>query len=331
MRPALPLGTPGVGALRNYNMNVEINRMRIKKNSLIRIVLVLAMLAGTLNAGCSSVAPAASESLPDLFDYAKRLYNAEEYQDAILELQKLTYSSRATEYEDDVLFYLAQSYYKSGQYLLALDTYKRLVRNMPGTSYTRTVYFNIAMCYYNMSPRWSLDQEYSRLAIQQFQIFIDGYPAPDSAEIADQIAELKAHSEKDTTKQYSSLLQKVKQQYGLLDTLRMAENHIQICREKLARKTFETAEQYVRLRAYKAAGVYYDEVILGYSDSPYYEPALRGKIDALIIRKKWDEALAAIEKYEELFPDKRDQVKGEHKEVKEALADSSKATVSNTN
>lgn len=290
------------------------------------------MLASVLNAGCSSVAPAASESLPDLFDYARRLYNAEEYQDAILELQKLTYTSRATEYEDDVLFYLAQSYYKSDQYMLALDTYKRLVRNMPGTSYTRTVYFQIAMCYYNMSPRWSLDQEYSKLAIQQFQIFVDGYPAPDSAEVAEQIAELKAHTEKDSSnQQYASLMQKVKQQYGLLDTLRMAENYIQICREKLARKTFETAEQYVKLRAYKAAGVYYDEVILGYSDSPYYEQALRGKIDVLITRKKWDDALAAIEKYEGIFPEKREQVKGARKDVKDALADSSKTEASNPN
>lgn len=299
---------------------------------MIRVAVIFAMIASVVSAGCSSVKPAASESLPDRFDYGKRLYNAGEYQDAIMELQKLTYMSRATEYEDDVLFYLAQSYFKSNQYLLALDTYKRLVRNVPGTPYTRTIYFQIAMSYYNMSPIWSLDQEYTKLAIQQFQIFIDGYPAPDSAEVATQIAELKASAEKDSTNQrYASTLQKVKNQYGLLDTLKKAENYIQICREKLAHKTFETAEQYVRLRAYKAAGIYYDEVILGYSDSPYYERALLGKIDVLVTRKKWDEALVAIEKYEELFPNKLDKVKSVHKEVKEALADTSKTQTGNTN
>ncbi|ACF13687.1 putative lipoprotein [Chloroherpeton thalassium ATCC 35110] len=258
---------------------------------------------------CSSVAPPVSEAPADQFDYAKRLYEAEDYQDAIMELQRISYNIRATELEDDVMFYLAQSYYKSEQYLLAVDTFKRLVRNTPGTKFARVVYFQIAMCYYNLSMPYQFDQQYTQLTIQQFQIYIDGYPAADSASIAAQIAELNnyADREKDNP-EYQKLLGKLKAQYGLYDTLRIAEEKIRESREKLARKTFESAEQYIQLRAYKSAEVYFDEVILGYSDSPYYEKALLGKIDVQMTRKKWSDVLDTIEKYKARFPEKTEEV-----------------------
>jgi len=265
---------------------------------------------------CSSVKPPESESIKDMLDYAIRLYENEDYNDSILELESLTYKSRTTEYEDEVLYYLAQSYFRNEQYLLASDTYKRLLQNISNTPYLKKAYYNLAMCYYNMSPRYSLDQHYTKLAIDQFQIFIDGFPIPDSTIITEQIQELKSYSDEDKRlPEYQSILSKLKAKYATLDTVLQAEKLIRICRNKLARKSFEAAHQYINLRAYKSATIYFDEVILSYSDSPYYEQALLGKIEMLMIRKKWDEALKTIDKYKERFPEKVDSVEDDYEQI----------------
>ncbi len=282
--------------------------------SLYNFLIIAALSAVFLN--CSSVKPAASEALKDMLDYAIRLYDDEDYTEAILELEKLTYKSRATEYEDDVLYYLAQSYFKNEQYLLAGDSYKRLVQNLPSTVYRKEAYFQLGLCYYNMSPRYSLDQQYTKLAIDQFQFFIDGFPVPDSATIAEQIAELQSYSsEEKNNPEYQNIFSRLKAKYGVLDTVLKAEKMIRECRNKLARKNYEAANQYITLRAYKAATIYYDEVILSYSDSPYYEQALLEKIDVLVIRKQWDEALETIEKYKARFPDNVDEVEDDHRQI----------------
>jgi len=296
------------------------------------IILLGAMLGFFSLTACSTIAPPASESLADQFDYGKRLYEAESYQDAILELQKLSYNTRATELEDDVLFFLAQSYYKSEQYLLAIDSFRRLVRSVPGTRYARIVYFQIAMCYYNLSMPYHFDQQYTRLAIQQFQIYIDGYPASDSATIAEQIAELNQYAEREKNNpEYRRLVGKLKVQYGLYDTLRLAEEHIRESRDRLARKTYEAAMQYIQLRSYKAAAVYFDEVILSYSDSPFYEKALLGKIEVLITRRRWREALETIEKYKERFPEKYDEVEDMYETAQQELSLSANLNRTSTN
>ncbi len=283
-----------------------------------QVILLAVLSIGVIN--CSSVKSPESESLKSILDYAKRLYANEDYADAILELEKLTYKSRATEYEDDVLFYLGQSYYKSEQFLLAADVFKRLVQTIPSTSYQKIAYFQLGMSYYNMSPRYSLDQKYTRLAIDQLQIYIDGFPVPDSASVAEQIAELESYSKEDkSSPAYQKILKRLRAQYGTLDTVMQAEKMIRTCRNKLAKKSFETAKQYISLRSYKAATIYFDEVILSYSDSPFYEQALIGKIDVLMIRKQWNDALNTINKFKDRFPEKATEVEDEYNDIMKEL------------
>ena len=81
-------------------------------------------------------------------------------------------------------------------------------------------------------------------------------------------------------------------------------------REKLAKNSFFIARQYVQLGKYKAAGIFYDEVIAHYPDTIYDQPALEGKIDVLIKRKKWFDAGLALDQYLQLFPEKRKEMQG---------------------
>lgn len=297
-----------------------------------RIACILFCLGLALAAiGCSTQRIIFDESLKGRFEYAKSLYEQKDYYAAQLELNKLIYTSRATEYEDDVQFYLAQSYFFYGQYLLAAEAYQTLLRNIPSSPYSRIAFFQIAMCYYKLSPVHSLDQEYSRRAIAQFQSYIDTYPAPDSARIAREIQDLRllAADAPDSARRatYEALIGRLQAQLGELDTLRLAEEKIMECRNKLALKALDAAKQYIQLRAYRAATLYFDEVLTSYPDSPYYEEALLGKIETLIVRERWSEAEDEIERYEEKFPDKKYKVEGAKAFVKEQLLQSNQTTI----
>jgi outer membrane protein assembly factor BamD len=187
------------------------------------------------------------------------------------------------------------------------------------------------MCYYKLSPVHSLDQEYSRKAIAQFQSYIDTYPVPDSAHLANEIRDLRllASEATDSARRatYEALIARLYAQLGQLDTLRLAEEKIMECRNKLALKALDAAKQYIQLRAYRAATLYFDEVLTNYPDSPYYEEALLGKIETLIVRERWAEAENEIEKYEEKFPDKKYKVEGFKAFVKEQLLQSSQTII----
>lgn len=278
---------------------------------------------------CTSSKTDENASIPVIFREAQKMYDEGDYLGAQLELSKLTYTSRATEYEDDVQFLLGMSYFKSEQYLLAVDAFQTLMRNVPSSPYAQEAYFQIAECYYKMSPEPQLDQDYTRRAIIQYQGYIDTYPIPDSAGVAEEIAEaqelLKTVQETDKKAQVEDVIRRLQNKLKQFEKVKIAEERIAICRNKLAKKLFDAAEQYVQLQAYRAATMYYEEVLSKFGDTKYAEPALRGKIDALIIREKWDDAEYDINRYADAFPERRTIVEQMRKKMNDAIAASKQA------
>ena len=63
----------------------------------------------------------------------------------------------------------------------------------------------------------------------------------------------------------------------------------------------KSAELYNTMDDYKAATIYYDNVVNEYFDTDYADDALYGKIRMLIVRKKYDEAKKEIERFETKF------------------------------
>ncbi len=278
---------------------------------------------------CTSSKTDENASIPVIFREAQKMYDEGDYLGAQLELSKLTYTSRATEYEDDVQFLLGMSYFKSEQYLLAIDAFQTLMRNVPSSPYAQEAYFQIAECYYKMSPEPQLDQDYTRRAIIQYQGYIDTYPIPDSAGVAEEIAEaqelLKSVQETDKKAQVEDVIRRLQNKLKQFEKVKIAEERIAICRNKLAKKLFDAAEQYVQLQAYRAATMYYEEVLSKFGDTKYAEPALRGKIDALIIREKWDDAEYDINRYADAFPERRTIVEQMRKKMNDAITASKQA------
>lgn len=276
-----------------------------------RSALMLVPACSLLFSGCSSskVSLDASGSVDGRYAKAAEYYNKEDYEDAALELEPVIFTSRATAFEDDVLFLLGQSYYKSEQYLLAIDMYTRMLQQVPSSPMARQAQFQLAKSHEQLSTHFELDHEHTLKAIQQFSIYLDTYPGRDSSQIVSDVDMyrelLKVNPDNQSYKERYALA-KAELESG--ESQSYAEKAIATLREKLAKNTYTIGKQYIQLKKYKAAGIYFDEVIRRYPDTGYPEQAWKGKIDALIKRKKWFDAGQALDKYLQLYPDKQSEM-----------------------
>lgn len=126
--------------------------------------------------------------------------------------------------------YLIKDYYTAGYY------FRKFVQTYPHSTYTEQSMYLGAYCYYLDSPKPSLDQESTNLAINEFELFLSKYPDT---------------PKKDTCN-------------TLLDELRL----------KLQTKSYNNAYFYYNVGYYKAAGIALKNSLEDYPDTPYKEEIL---------------------------------------------------------
>lgn len=216
-------------------------------------------------AGCSSSVDTTNMTADDRLAYAIKLYNEEDYLEAVNELQALLLQYPGSTISDDAQFYLAKTRFARQEYIMAAFEFSKLIKNMPASEFVPESQFMLAESYYELSPDYTLDQKYTKKAIQEYQAFIDFFPS--NQKVAD------------------------------------AEKKISELNEKLAKKDFTIAQIYEKLDYLKAAVIYYDDVIDTYHDTPYAKSAMYNKIKVLIDRNENNKALAEINKYIEKYPD----------------------------
>jgi outer membrane protein assembly factor BamD len=198
------------------------------------------------------------------FEKAKALFDDEDYLEAINEFSVITLQHQGTAYADDAQYYLGECRFQRGEFLLAAFEYQQLMRNMPASPLVPDAQYKLGFCYYELSPKSSLDQQYSLKAIDEFQSFVEYYPGNPFATDAEQkIKELNS---------------------------------------KLAKKEYDTARLYATLEYYRASVIYYDLVIEKYHDTDYAPLAYIGKAEALVERKRFLEARKVLERFLSLFP-----------------------------
>lgn len=290
------------------------------KKSAHRILPALLCLAMPLSS-CSSSKSASTAAMTvtpaeQRYREASDRIAKKDYDKAIIILESLMFSTRATELEDDVLNALADSYFKSKEYILAADTYRRLLQQTPDSPYARNAQFQLALSYEKLSPFHELDQEYTVKAISEFTTYLDQYPTDDSGEAASEADMYKKLMEVDPSN--ASYKKKYEAAMAVLSSqspARYSSQAIPVLREKLAHNRFAIARQYVRLKKYQAAGIFYDVVINQYADTKWIEPAWVGKIDMEVKRGNWFEARQSIETFQQLFPGKGNLVEEAAKKV----------------
>ncbi|MFW5820851.1 MAG: outer membrane protein assembly factor BamD, partial [Bacteroidota bacterium] len=70
----------------------------------------------------------------------------------------------------------AMSYYHQRDYLMASHYFTELYSTFPNSGFAEESAYMTAYCYYLLSPRPSLDQEYTKKAINTFMLFAMNFP-----------------------------------------------------------------------------------------------------------------------------------------------------------
>jgi outer membrane protein assembly factor BamD len=222
------------------------------------IVSILAL------SGCGSSDAVKQETGEERFRHAKLLYDDGDYLEAINEFTVITLQNQGSTFAADAQFYLAESRLKRGEYLLAAFEYQVLKRNYPASQRVAEGQYKVGLCYYLLSPRSSLDQQYTRKAIDELQAFVEYYPA-------------------DTL--VSAASAKIREMNG-----------------RLAKKQFETASLYSVMQYYRAALLSYDEIIEKFHDTEYAPLAYQNKAELLMTRRHYREAGEEIDRFLAKYP-----------------------------
>ncbi len=212
-----------------------------------------------LFAGCGGGIDTANLSPEEYFNYAFELYSDEDYELAVKEFQNLLLQFPGNVITDDAQFYLAMTYFQREEFLLSAYEFSKLIRDIPASTFVPEAQYMLAESYYQLSPVYPLDQAYSKKAIDEFQAFIDFFPA--NAKVEE------------------------------------AEGKIKEMNEKLAEKEYESAYIYERMDYYNAAIMYYENVTETYHDTKYAPTALYHKIKLLVFRERFSEAINDISRY----------------------------------
>lgn len=233
------------------------------------------------------------DSLEVAYNKAMAFYEKEDYNQAAEAFETVVQIARGTEYGQDAQYYLAESYYNNERYLLAASEYERFISLFPREERRQEVQFKEAYCYYQLSPRYRLDQSYTRTAIEKFQLYTSRFSNSDRAdEVGKYISEM---------------------------------------RSKLAKKLYYSANMYMRTDQYEAAIIYYDLTIDKYPETKWAQRALVDEIDtyntyasrSILPRQKerYQKAIDSYETFIQLFPN------GEYREEAEELVDEARSAI----
>lgn len=237
-----------------------------ERSRVVSISIMLLICLSILFSSCSSSGSkrTLSDNPESAFLLAKSSYDKKEYLDAIDEFSLIKLKFSGSSIMDKAIFYLAMSYFKNDEFILAVYEFETIIRSYPTSPLVEEATFYTAMCYYKLSPDFSLDQAYTKLALASFLDYMELYPSGKNRALAD------ARSKE--------------------------------MKNKLAYKAFKSADMYFDLGNYKSSLVYYDYVLNEFFESEYADDALYGKIQALIKKKQLSEAATEIERFEKRFP-----------------------------
>jgi len=196
----------------------------------LHLVVVFMLL---LSVGCAKTAQKTLMDDQYYFDRGMKNMKKKNYVNAIKDFQTIIESHPNSAIIDKAQFMFAEAHYNNEDYVTAAYEYERVYMDYPSSEYAAEAWYKKAMCWYLESPKANLDQENTRLAIDEFQRFIDSYP-------------------------YDSHVDEAKKRITELN-------------EKLAYKDYRNAEQYRRIKAYDAALIYYESVISSHPKSAWVD------------------------------------------------------------
>jgi len=219
----------------------------------------------TLIDGCSSSGSSITTDDPEkAYNAAKRNFDQGDYTQAIEDFSFLKLKFPGTTISDKVQYYLAESYYNQNEFLLAAYEYENFLKNYPLSELVAEAKYKLGLAYYQLSPKYAVDQQFTKYAIVELESFIELYPT--DRHVPD------------------------------------AEKKLNELKDKLAYKDYKSGELYMKLENYKSAAMYFHNVTENYIESEWADDAMVGEIEALIELNKKDEAKKLADRFYKLFP-----------------------------
>lgn len=228
-----------------------------------KIALLVAL---TALAGCSSHGPQLSQFDADqLLNYATERIESEDWKDASRALETFVFQYPTHPRYQEARYRLGQVYFDREDYLSAASEFARLADDYPNGDFADDARFGVCAAYARVSPEPRLDQEYTRTAITHCESLLGFYPDSEYAPRArEMITEL---------------------------------------RNKLAEKTYLIGRDYLRLKAYDSAIIYFDDLLEQYPASASAPKALYGLYKAYEGIGYTEDANAARERLLREFPE----------------------------
>jgi len=204
---------------------------------------LLFIFSALILASCSSYQKLLrSDDVAKKYTAADSLYKIGKYKKTLALMEQIVPAYRGKPQAEPLMFRYANTFYNLEDFYLAGYQFERFVISYPKSDSVEIASYKSARSYYELSPRYSLDQKDTYTAMEKLQSFVDKFP----------------------NSEYRS------------DANAMAAE----LREKLEKKDFETANQYLRISDYKAAIEGFDNFILDHPGSKYRERAFYGRIEA---------------------------------------------------
>ncbi|HOT98267.1 MAG TPA: outer membrane protein assembly factor BamD [bacterium] len=235
-------------------------------NSATRLSIITLLALGVYAlSGCSGAKLRANMTLEERMAAAMQLYQKKDYYEAKNQFRIITLSYSNSNLADKAQFYLGECHYGMKEYILAGSEYERLLKVYPNSEWVDDAKFKLGMSYFKLSPKYSLDQEYTNKAIREFQEFLE--------------------------------------EYHRSDLIKQVQEKLDECRNKLAQKVYAAAEQYYKLKYYEAAIVYFNIILDQHYDSRFSPMAQYYLGECYRHIGKTGEALEAYQRLVDKYPD----------------------------
>jgi outer membrane protein assembly factor BamD len=176
------------------------------------------------------------------YAFADSLYNIGKYRKGLKLMEQIVPAYRGKPQAEKLMFMYANTYYKLEDFYLAGYQFERFTQAYPQSDSTETASYKAAKSFYQLSERYSLDQKETHRGLEKLQEFINKYPNSDKRVEAN----------------------------ALVETLR----------NKLDKKDYSIAKQYLHIEDYKAAIEAFDNFISDHPGSKYREEAFFGRLEA---------------------------------------------------
>ncbi len=204
---------------------------------------LLLIFATAALASCSEYQQALkNENVGEKYQIAQKYYHAGKYKKALGLMEQIVPVYRGKPQAEQLMFMYANTFYNLEDFYLSGYQFERFEQSYPSSDSVEIAAYRSARSYYELSPRYSLDQKDTHKGLEKLQNFIDNY------------------SESEYRQEVNGLVTEL--------------------RNKLEKKDYEVANQYLKISDYKAAIEAFDNFILDHPGSPYRKDAFYGRLKA---------------------------------------------------